>query len=62
MALPDGCAIGRYYLAPIAETSQDPLEKKLQTQLDRAGASGSEQRVLSRRVGRLAEPRDSRTA
>jgi len=54
MALPDGCAIGCYYLAQIAETSQDPLEKQLQTQLHRAGASGSEQRVLPRRVGRLA--------
>jgi hypothetical protein len=42
MALPDDCAIGCYYLAQIAGISQNPLEKKLQTQLHRASAAGSE--------------------
>ena len=37
-----------------AESTRRLLKDKLQAQLHRAGASGSEQRVLSRAVGRLA--------
>jgi len=54
MALPDGCAIGCSLATVDAELPEIPLEQKLQSELNGPGASGSEQRVLPRGVGRLA--------